>query len=146
MIKSIIIAGIALLSMSSIEKQEVEHVSHASWDALLQKHVSANGNVDYDGFMDDKSKVDAYCKLLSEHIPNANWSITEKKAYWYNCYNANAIRLVLTKYPVMSINDLADKPFDKLFVSVAGRKYSLNDIEKSFIKKQFKRCEISLCD
>jgi len=115
-----------------------EHISHEMWDKLLQKHVTAGGKVDYTGFQADEASLDKYIKHLATNMVKKEWGMAEKKAFWINAYNAHAIKLVLSRYPVNSINDVADKPFDKRFIKLGAQTLTLNQIEKSVLKKQFK--------
>ena len=39
--------------------------SHQLWNELLKAHVKQNGQVDYQGFIREKPKLDSYLKLLS---------------------------------------------------------------------------------
>lgn len=123
-------------------KQE-EHVSHEKWDALLKKHVDNDGKVDYNGFKNDEAKLDEYLKLIGEHEAQPTWIIDERKAFWFNAYNAWVIKLILERYPVQSINDVAAKPFDKRFVKIGKITHTLNDIENKIIRRQFSDSRIN---
>ena len=45
-------------------------VSHEMWDALVAKHVQADGLVDYKGFIRDSNDLNKYLKLLESAHPN----------------------------------------------------------------------------
>ena len=55
--------------------------SHAAWDALLKKYVSASGKVNYKGFKADKAKLQAYLDQLSANAPASSWSRNERLAF-----------------------------------------------------------------
>ena len=119
-----------------------EHVSHSSWDALLSKHVTSEGKVNYDGFKTDIAKLDKYLKLIGDNEAKTGWSQAEKKAFWLNAYNAWTIKLVLERYPVNSIKDVSAKPWDKRFIKIGANTHTLNDIENKIIRRQFKDARI----
>ena len=136
---------IALMMLSFVQYfgQEInEHVSHSSWDALLNRHVTSEGKVNYDGFKSDVTKLDKYLKLISDNEAKIGWSQAEKKAFWLNAYNAWTIKLVLERYPVNSIKDVSAKPWDKRFIKVGANTHTLNDIENKIIRRQFKDARI----
>ncbi|MBC7923691.1 MAG: DUF547 domain-containing protein [Ferruginibacter sp.] len=119
-------------------------VGHEAWDALLKKHVSAEGSVRYQGFRADRVALQNYLNLLSQNAPNdQTWSRDEQLAYWINAYNAFTIDLILQHYPVKSITELGgsipfvNTPWDIDFVPVGEKKYTLNDLEQRLIRKKF---------
>lgn len=120
--------------------------SHAQWDALLKKHVAANGDVDYKGFIKDKQKLNSYLKLLQAGVPNAKtWSREEQLAYWINAYNAFTVKLIVDNYPLKSIKDLnsiiavptINSIWDDKFFTLGGEKFSLNMIEHGILREDF---------
>lgn len=112
---------------------------HLGFDALLKKHVSANGTVNYKTLKKDKSKLDAYCTLLSTHPVQKAWTKDKKLAYWINAYNAFTLKLIVDNYPLKSITDLhGGKPWDQKWINIGTKKYSLNQIENDIIRPQFK--------
>lgn len=117
--------------------------SHQQWDKLLKKHVNASGMVNYKGFKQDKGELDSYLKLLSVNAPQKNWSKEDQMAYWINAYNAFTVDLILQKYPVKSIKDIAGKiykvntPWDIKFITIGGKKYDLNNIEHGILRKNY---------
>ena len=119
-----------------------EHISHSSWDALLNRHVTSEGKVNYDGFKSDIAKLDAYLNLIGNNEAKPGWTQAEKKAFWLNTYNAWTIKLVLERYPVNSIKDVSAKPWDKRFIKVGANTLTLNDIENKIIRRQFKDARI----
>ncbi len=111
---------------------------HELWDALLQKHVTSNGKVDYKGFIEDQTEVTKYLKSLSENPPLQKWSTDRKKAYLINAYNAFTVQLIIDNYPVRSIKDIGglfSSPFKKDFIQLGSEVYSLDNIEKDMLLK-----------
>ncbi len=117
--------------------------SHQQWDKLLKKHVNAAGMVNYKGFLRDKAELDVYLKTLSDNGPQKSWSQNDQKAFWINAYNAFTVSLILQKYPVKSIKDIAGKiykintPWDIKFIKIGKETYDLNNIEHGILRKKF---------
>ncbi|SMB99258.1 protein of unknown function DUF547 [Hymenobacter roseosalivarius DSM 11622] len=123
-------------------------VSHAPWDALLQKHVNEQGMVNYAAFQADSAALNTYLTTLSDNLPSDQWSDQERLAYWLNAYNAFTIQRVLRAYPLKSIKDLGgDKTlvntvWDQPFIRLGNDKHTLNDIEQRIIRKRFEEPRI----
>lgn len=117
--------------------------SHQQWNNLVKKHVNAAGMVNYKGFLADKTALDSYLDLLSKSAPKNSWSDNDQKAFWINAYNAFTVALIIKHYPVKSIKDIAGKiykintPWDIKFITIGGKKYDLNNIEHSILRKKY---------
>jgi len=115
-----------------------EGISHATWDELLKKYVTASGKVNYQGFKSAESKLDTYLETLKSNPPQSSWSRNEKLAYWINVYNAFTVKLIVKNYPVQSITDLhGGKPWDVKWIDIGGKTYTLNNIEHDIIRPRF---------
>ncbi|CDF78109.1 conserved hypothetical protein (DUF547) [Formosa agariphila KMM 3901] len=119
---------------NSIPKDILPAVDHAQWSDLLSKHVTDEGNVDYKGFKSDEEALQAYLKILKENPPSEFWSEKEVLAYWINVYNAFTVRLILDNPSVKSIKDIKE-PWDKKFILIGKKWYSLGDIEHNILRK-----------
>lgn len=115
-------------------KSEAVAITHANWTALLQKNVSKSGTVNYKGFQKDSKAVSAYLTELAANVPTKSTSRNATLAYWINAYNAYTVKLIIDNYPVKSIKDIND-PWGKKFISLAGKKYSLEGIENEILRK-----------
>jgi hypothetical protein len=119
-------------------------VQHGEWDALVKKHVSKNGMVDYQGFLKDKKQLQVYLDKLSANRPTSKWSKTEKMAFWINAYNAFTVKLIVDHYPVKSIKDIkkgipfVNSVWDIAFIPMGKEKIDLNYIEHTILRKEFK--------
>ncbi|MDX5417904.1 MAG: DUF547 domain-containing protein [Hymenobacteraceae bacterium] len=131
--------------------QSATKPDHQQWTKLLQKHVAANGDVDYKGFRQDQKMLQLYLDQLSSGIPDPNtWSRNEQLAYWINAYNAFTVKLIVDNYPLQSIKDLNSRisiplvntVWDDKFIILGGKKYSLNDIEHRILRKEFEEPRI----
>ena len=117
--------------------------SHNAWNTLAQKHISASGKVNYKGFKADKAAFDAYLKSLADNPIQSSWSRAKKMAYWINAYNAFTIKLIVDNYPIKSITDLdGGKPWDRKWIKLGGKTYSLNNIEHDILRPQYKDARI----
>jgi hypothetical protein len=117
--------------------------SHDAWDKLLQQYVSAAGKVNYAGFKKDKAKLETYLDILQKNAPQNDWSRAEKMAFWINAYNAFTVKLIVDNYPVSSIMKLdGGKPWDRKWINIGGKSYSLNNIENDILRPQFKDARI----
>ncbi|MFD2037309.1 DUF547 domain-containing protein [Belliella marina] len=149
--KSIVfILGLLLFNFScgasNLGAEATKAPSHQGFDALLRKHVSPSGVVDYKGFIEDKAKLDDYCDLLSKNAPDRKtWKKEEQLAYWINAYNAFTIKLITDNYPVESIQDLHPKIKIPLvntvwhikFFKIGGQDANLDEIEHKVLRKEF---------
>ena len=113
-------------------KQEV--FTHLAWTELLQKHVSNEGNVNYNGFNTDRKALLSYIGSLDENMPSDTWTKDDKLAYWINAYNALTIDLILRHYPVESIKDIKN-PWDQRYWQLGDKWYNLNEIEHDILRK-----------
>ena len=96
--------------------------------------------VNYNGMKADQSKLDSYMAAtgkISQSEFNA-WSKDEQLAFLINVYNAGTVELVLTKYPnIKSIKDIGGifgSPWKQDFITLLGKKRSLDDIEHNLIR------------
>lgn len=108
--------------------------SHSRWNTLLQKHVSDQGNVNYQQFKNDKTTLAVYIDALSENVPTDSWSKQEKLAYWINAYNALTVDLILRNYPIKSIKDIKN-PWEQRLWKLGKKWYNLDEIEHQILRK-----------
>ncbi|MCU0420864.1 MAG: DUF547 domain-containing protein, partial [Cyclobacteriaceae bacterium] len=120
--------------------------AHAPYTRLLKKHVTADGRVNYQGFIKDSTALNQYLRSLSASPPDEKtWSRQEQMAYWINAYNAFTIQLVCRYYPVKSIKDIGSSiqipfvntPWDIKFIRIGKEKMDLNNIEHGQLRKKF---------
>lgn len=113
--------------------------SHQGWNNLLTQYVGRAGAVNYQGLKTRMKDIDAYLKLLAEHPVQDSWSKADKMSYWFNAYNAFTVKLILDNYPLKSILDLENgKVWDKKWIKLGDKTYSLNNIENDILRPNFK--------
>ena len=124
------------------QKPDGPTFDHSTLDALLEKHVSEHGWVDYDGLKKDAAKLDAYVASLAK-APFAELGRDEKLALLINAYNACTLRLILDYYPIDSIKKIPDaKRWKHERWNLGGNTWSLNQIEHEQIRPKFKEPRI----
>ena len=113
--------------------------NYDSYNAFLQKNVSASGTVNYKNIKKNKADLDKIVAVFADKIPDKTWGKNDALAYWLNAYNLFTIKLIVDNYPVKKITDLdGGKPWDVKRIELAGQKYSLNQIENEIIRPTFK--------
>ena len=127
--------------------QMLNAFDHTAWDKLLRENITViNGGqvtqVDYDGFLDQRSELQEYLVNLSE-IQKADfdgWDEGKRLAFLINAYNAWTIELVLTRYPnLRSIRQIGLLPISawrKDIVELFDAKYSLDEVEHGMIRAE----------
>lgn len=121
----------------------VQRPDHANWNQLLATYVTADGSVNYSGLKAAQTTLDAYLNELATATPDASWERKEAMAYWINAYNAFTVKLILKNWPVKSIMDLhGGKAWDVKWIELAGKTYSLNQIEHDILRPVYKDARI----
>ncbi len=123
-----------------VQEEEDDYDFHAyeKLNTFLKKYVSAGGKVNYASIKNNKSELDAIIKEFEANSPGASWSSAQKLTFWINVYNIYTIKLVTDNYPTSSITNInGGKPWDKKFIKLGGKTYTLNNVENDVIRKQF---------
>jgi len=131
------------VKLEKIDYSSSKAIDNSAWNTLLKKYVRENGDVDYQGFMNEKNTLETYLEQLSENPPSKTAPRNEQMAYWINAYNAFTIKLIIDNFPVKSIKDIAgnipmiDSPWDIKFFTISGQIFDLNTIEHEILRKDF---------
>jgi len=140
-IRVILVLGWVLAAAGGARAEAVDYGTYAE---LLKAHVR-DGVVDYAGFKADEARLDDYLARNGRVNPES-LSREDRFAYYINAYNAWTIKLILTGYPgVKSIKDLGSllqSPWKKPFVKIDGRTLTLDEIEHSILRPQFKDARV----
>jgi len=118
---------------------------HASWDALLRKHVrvidgGSVTQVDYAGMAQDASELDSYLAATAAvtRLTFDSWVLEDQLAFLINVYNAATVALILTEYPdlesIRDIGNILRSPWGREFVSLFGGSVTLDNIEHDMIR------------
>ena len=127
--------------------QMLNAFDHTAWDKLLRENITViNGGqvtqVDYDGFLHQRSELQEYLMNLSEiqKVDFDGWCEGKRLAFLINAYNAWTIELVLTRYPnLRSIRQIGLLPISawrKDIVELFNTKYSLDEVEHGMIRAE----------
>lgn len=117
-----------------IDDYKPEAFNHARWNKLLQKNVTASGDVNYKAFKNNPTELDVYIDDLTHNTPTDDWNRNDKLAYWINAYNALTVDLIIRNYPIESIKDIKD-PWDQRLWQFGDKWLNLNDIEHQILRK-----------
>ena len=107
---------------------------YKNYSQFLKKYVSESGNVNYDKIVINKAELDLITTQFQKNVPVAGWSKSDIMAYYINLYNVFTIKTIIDNYPVKSIKDI-DKVWDKDFIVLGKKAYSLGDIEHKILRK-----------
>ncbi len=111
--------------------QDTKAFDHSKFEELLVLYSKEDGKVDYEGFIKDRAKLDAYLETLGKAKPAEFSSDDERNAFHINAYNAFTIRDVLDD--VYNKTDSVKKVngfWDKKKHLVGGEQMTLDEIEK----------------
>lgn len=134
----LIVISLVVISVIKISAQ-----THELFTVILRENVH-DGIVDYKSLVGSE-KLNKYLELLSSTDPD-KFTKNEKLAFWINAYNAFTLQIVVENYPIKSITSLhtggkvigfllGKTVWDKGFITINNKKYSLNDIEHKILRK-----------
>ena len=142
-----VLTAVLLAFVAKPMRAQTGTVDHAVFDALLHAHV-VNGLVDYPAFARNAS-FSRYLATL-DTVQATLLDPQERLAFWINVYNAFTIYLVASHGETRSIRNI-DKTFGVLrlkgpwsdpFVHAAGHTLTLDDVEHTMIRKEFREPRI----
>lgn len=128
-----IIILLVLLFVSNVNSQEIT-TFFTKTDSFLKKNVS-NGKFDYQSIKNESALLNDILEIASKiDLTKENTNTT--KAFWINAYNLSLIKAIVNKYPVKAPTDITGL-FDKTTFTIAGKKFTLNDIENKMIRAKY---------
>jgi len=119
--------------------------THATWTALLKKHVvlidgGKASQLRYAGIAAERATLKAYLDSLAK-VSDAefkSWNKNQQLAFLINAYNANMAEKILLRYPniksVWDYGKLIGNPFKDNFINLFGRRLTLDNIEHDTIR------------
>ncbi|TRX52671.1 DUF547 domain-containing protein [Fulvivirga sp. M361] len=120
--KLFVIAGLILAS-ATVQASDFFTLA----DQFFSKHVH-EGKVAYSTIKSDQAELNALLESIAAFDLKGANSVTQK-AFMINAYNVLAIKGIINKYPVKSPMKVSNFFDNKIFI-VAGKKMSLNQLEK----------------
>jgi hypothetical protein len=125
--------------------------AHKRWAGVLSAHVR-EARVDYAAIRDQPTALRAYLEDLSAvaYPEFQRWPRPQQLAFLINLYNASTMQLVADRWPADQLSDLRRRfkgPRQQRIVRLFGRRWTLDEIENQWIKKNFSdpRIDAALC-
>ncbi len=142
--KSAIILAVFIIIVAGLHPSvSAAGFDHSIFDQVLKTFVNNKGLVDYNGIAGDQS-----FKKYMESLKTAQTDTMSRDgqlAFWINAYNAVTIDKVIKWKPKKSVRETfvpgvwsGTKFFTTREHTVAGKRYSPDDIEHEILRKQFK--------
>ncbi len=140
------------LAAASVQDGPFDH-AHARWSAVLAAHLR-DGRFDYRALAESRGELDQYLLDLRgvQREEFAAWTREQRLAYWINAYNAFTVHLVLSRYPVESIQDIGTTtapvwkkefvPLGHLYGEGTTELISLDTIEHRILRPQFEDARV----
>lgn len=114
---------------------------HALLDEALEGRVDAQGHIDYRGLQADRGALDAFLAYVARVSPQSDPQLfptrESRLAYYINAYNALAIRGVIDRPGLTSVDDIKIAFFFYTRYDVGGRKLDLYRLENKVIRPMF---------
>ncbi|MFZ4598011.1 MAG: DUF547 domain-containing protein [Terrimicrobiaceae bacterium] len=131
-----LIVGCLLLSLATASAD-----AESPYESALGHHVRVGG-VDYAAWKASPEDLQAVRDFTEAAAGKDLTGLgrEERLAFLINAYNAWMLRQVLEKYPIQSVKEIAPNfgVFSEKRITVAGRKMSLNELEKEWLLKEFR--------
>ena len=137
------VKGLFIILLIFLFLQNVNAQDHNLFTEILKDNAH-NGLVKYKELINNEN-FSNYLEQLSSTNPD-ELNKNEKLAFWINAYNAFTLKIVAENYPVESITDLhtggkvigfllGKTVWDKEFIKINNKNYSLNYIEHEILRK-----------
>ena len=123
-----------------------EELTHRA-EHLLSTYVDETGLVDYAGWKahpEDAAWPELYLHALSKLEINPEDSSKETLALLLNAYNVAVLQQILARYPMATVQTIP-KFFTAPCVSMAGKRWSLNELEEMVRHFEDGRVHAALC-
>ncbi len=138
---TIIVTFFCLLAFST-SAWAADVIDPKPFDGLLKRYVDKKGRVDYAGLK--ASPEDS--KILNDFTAAVGAAKVEgsdkaKLAFYINAYNAHVLKAVVDRYPITSVMKVKGF-FKEIKHPVAGKQMTLDALENTVIRKEFKEARI----
>ncbi|GMT40372.1 MAG: hypothetical protein IEMM0001_1107 [bacterium] len=115
------------------------------WRPAVRIHGTRTTVFDYTQMKQDAQNANSLfnrtLRAIEQVDPTQLQGTNVAKAFWINAYNFAAMRLVIDHYPVDSIRSLSISlikyPWSKKAIRIGNNRYSLTQIEKDILLRQF---------
>lgn len=130
-----LLLGAALFATATVKASAAEPWE-GDYGKLLQKYVTPSGvkYAEWKKSGEDLVALDEIIVAIEKNGPSRS-DKNDQFAYHMNAYNAWVLKLVLYNYPIKSVSDVALNFgfFKRESINVAGKKMSLDSLEKGLI-------------
>lgn len=114
---------------------------HELFGEAIAGRVTEDGLIDYKAIQADRGKLDAYLGYIAKTSPASNPELfptrDDQLAYYINAYNALAIRGVIDRPGLKSVNDIKVEYFYFTRYKIGGKKLDLYRLENQVIRPGF---------
>ena len=128
-----------LVTVKSVPK--TGEFPHDLLQQALAGRVDEHGLIDYAAIQADRAKLDEYTGFIASVSPESDPSVfptrSDEMAYYINAYNALAIRGVIDRPGLNSVNDIKVEYFFFTRYNIGGKKLDLYRLENSVIRPRF---------
>ncbi|TGV20929.1 DUF547 domain-containing protein [Pseudoalteromonas sp. MEBiC 03607] len=114
--------------------------SHKNNDTALEANRFLFESVSQSEIKDGFHKIRISLEKLPDEVSLNELSLDEQLAYWLNLYNTAMVEKLIEHYPIRDTEDLLfgdDSILEEEFLTVAGYKLSLNDIQQKIVFEKF---------
>lgn len=115
--------------------------SHAALTQVLSRYVNAAGKVDYKGILADRATFDGYLAAVAADSPTSTPALfptrNDRLAYYLNAYNALAVKGVLDRPGLRSVDAVKVAFFGLTRYELGHEKLTLYGLENTIIRGQF---------
>lgn len=137
------------LNFNRVSAQGFDH-DYQKWGKTLNNFVVTVGSSTRFDYSDLKSNSKDFLEILEsfsrvQKKEFHSWSSDQRLAFLINAYNIFTIKLIIDNYPVATIKKIGGlftNPWKIQFISLLEEKISLDEIEHTLIRKQFKEPRI----
>ena len=144
----LISALVCAWTLSASTKPEAPDVT--VFDCILKSYVLEDGTVKYAELKANLAPLTRFVEQIGAVSPDSHPSLfpsrEHKLAYWLNTYNALVLWIMAKEYPEkkgrLSTEDSRTKFFKKLKFEVGRRSLTLDEIERNYIRQQFREPRI----
>ncbi len=145
---SLLLLSLAAMSLPGVEVGAADF-DHSPWDRVLKRFVTEESRVDYSSLKVDSNNLDGYVEQLAARSPVSHPSDFPTResqlAYWINAYNAFTMTSVIEHWPTKSVRDIGFLPYSFFWrqkFTAGGKRYTLNNIENDYLRKQLQEPRI----
>lgn len=114
---------------------------HEVFGKAIEGRVDDKGLIDYKAIQEDRADLDTYLGYIARTSPEKDPELFptkwDKMAYYINAYNALAIRGVIDRPGLKSVNDIKVEYFYYTRYSLGGKKLDLYRLENKVVRPEF---------